>query len=47
MCIRDRNEIGQHELLSKADEVDLADQIRKAREASEKMEVGDYRDLKE
>ena len=41
------NEIGQHELLSKADEVDLADQIRKAREASEKMEVGDYRDLKE
>ena len=27
------NEIGQHELLNKADEVDLADQIRKAREA--------------
>ena len=41
------NDIGNHELLTKADEVKLSDQIRKGKEAQEKMEAGEYRDLQQ
>ena len=39
------NDIGNHELLTKADEVKLSDQIRKGKEAQEKMEAGEYLSL--
>ena len=41
------NDIGNHDLLTKAEEVELAEQIRLGKEASEKMEAGEYRDLQE
>ena len=41
------NDIGNHELLSKADEVKLSERIRKGNAAKEKMEAGDYRDLQQ
>ena len=41
------NDIGNHDLLTKADEVELAEQIRVGKEASERMESGEYRDLQE
>ena len=41
------NDIGNHDLLTKADEVELAEQIRLGKEASERMEAGEYRDLQE
>jgi len=41
------NDIGNHDLLTKAEEVELAEQIRLGKDASEKMEAGEYRDLQE
>ena len=41
------NDIGNHELLNKADEVKLSERIRKGNAAKEKMEAGDYRDLQQ
>tara|TARA_B100001250_G_scaffold402334_2_gene415322 strand:- start:8137 stop:8988 length:852 start_codon:yes stop_codon:yes gene_type:complete len=41
------NDIGNHDLLTKAEEVELAEQIRLGKEASEKMEAGEYLDLQD
>ncbi len=41
------NEIGRHPLLTKKEEVRLSQQIRAGREASERMEQSQYRDLEE
>ncbi|MBA51323.1 MAG: RNA polymerase subunit sigma [Acidimicrobiaceae bacterium] len=41
------NEIGRHPLLTKKEEVTLSEQIRAGREASERMEQSQYRDLDE
>ena len=41
------NGIGNHDLLTKAEEVELAEQIRLGKEASEKMEAGEYLDLQD
>lgn len=41
------NDIGNHDLLTKAEEVELAEKIRLGKEASAKMEAGEYRDLQE
>ena len=41
------NEIGRHPLLTKKEEVALSEQIRAGREASERMEQSQYRDLDE
>lgn len=41
------NDIGNHDLLTKAEEAELAEKIRLGKEASAKMEAGEYRDLQE
>jgi len=41
------NDIGEHELLNKAEEVELSEQIRAGQQATTKMQTGDYRDLQE
>tara|TARA_B100000131_G_scaffold23507_1_gene22632 strand:- start:5958 stop:6812 length:855 start_codon:yes stop_codon:yes gene_type:complete len=41
------NDIGRHPLLTKKEEVRLSEQIRAGKEASERMEQSQYRDLEE
>ncbi len=41
------NDIGEHKLLNKAEEVELSEQIRAGQQATTKMQTGDYRDLQE